>query len=125
MMARQHVPWYDERFRGYGWDKITHTYQLVHTGFQLVAHPSGFVVHRPHLPSAGYNQTFTGEAYTKSHKPTQELKKLDVIAKEMMNDVRKQLYPDLGVTSLAGCRPLEVLEGWTEPKLKVESDTWW
>ncbi len=22
LMSRVHVPWYDERFRGYGWDKV-------------------------------------------------------------------------------------------------------
>ena len=23
LVSRKHMPWYDERFRGYGWDKVT------------------------------------------------------------------------------------------------------
>ena len=70
LMSRVHVPWYDERFRGYGWDKITHIFQLARSGYNLMVHPTAFLVHRPHLPSAGYNRTFTGPAYTENHKPT-------------------------------------------------------
>lgn len=22
LVSRRHIPWYDERFRGYGWDKV-------------------------------------------------------------------------------------------------------
>lgn len=51
--------------------QITQIYQMDRMGYNLVVHPHGFVVHRPHLPSAGYNQTFTGPAYTKHHRPTQ------------------------------------------------------
>jgi glycosyltransferase-like protein LARGE len=106
LVSRLHVPWFDERFRGYGWDKITHIFHMLSTGFTLVAHPSAWVVHRPHAPSSAYNRTFTGPAYTKKHKPTQELKKLDGLAKEMMAQVRDGSYPRFGVTALAGCRPL-------------------
>ena len=24
LVSRKHMPWYDERFRGYGWDKVLH-----------------------------------------------------------------------------------------------------
>lgn len=24
LVSRKHMPWYDERFRGYGWDKVNH-----------------------------------------------------------------------------------------------------
>lgn len=106
VLSRLHVPWFDERFRGYGWDKITHIFHMLSTGFSLVAHPSGWVVHRPHPPSSAYNKTFTGPAYTKEHKPTQELKKLDRLAKEMMAQVKEKSYPEFGVTVLAGCRPV-------------------
>lgn len=37
-----------------------HIWQLDAMGFQFIAHPNAWVVHRPHLPSAGYNATFTG-----------------------------------------------------------------
>ena len=51
--------------------QITHIYQMDRMGYNLVVHPFGFVVHRPHSPSAGYNKTFTGPAYTRGHKPTE------------------------------------------------------
>ena len=46
-----------------------------------MAHPNAWVVHRPHAPSSGYNHTFTGEAYTLKHKPTDHLWKMERIAK--------------------------------------------
>jgi len=49
LMARKAVPWYDERFRGYYWNKVCH---LMHIAFQnrfsFVVHPEAFVVHVPH-----------------------------------------------------------------------------
>ncbi|RMZ54418.1 hypothetical protein APUTEX25_001994 [Auxenochlorella protothecoides] len=111
LVSRLHVPWFDERFRGYGWDKISHMHAMVATGFQLVADPSIYVVHRPHIPSAGYNHTFTGPAYTKSHRATAvgawAMEKLSVIGMELIQDVKAGVYPEHGVTALAACRPLE------------------
>eukprot|EP00890_Picochlorum_soloecismus_P000629 jgi/Picsp_1/1567/NSC_05045-R1_glycosyltransferase-like 1b len=109
LMSRMHVPWFDERFRGYGWDKILHIYHLAKAGFKFVAHPSAWVVHRPHEPSAAYKKTFSGPAYTKKHRPTEELKKLDVIAREVMRDIRRLQYPTSGVSSLQVCGLEELL----------------
>ncbi len=33
LMSRRYVPWYDERFRGYGWDKIVFILDLAGAGF--------------------------------------------------------------------------------------------
>ena len=30
LVSRKHMPWYDERFRGYGWDKVIHLPFLAH-----------------------------------------------------------------------------------------------
>jgi len=103
LMSRSKVPWFDERFRGYGWDKIIHIHHLAKSGFQFVVHPSAWVVHRPHAPSQAYSKTFTGPAYTSNHKPTEELKKLDAIAKEVRRDIRAGLYPKFGVSTLQVC----------------------
>ena len=58
LVARQYVPWYDERFRGYGMDKIVH---LAHLASQLrvkmSVHESGFVVHCPHQKSTTFKNT--------------------------------------------------------------------
>ncbi|KAL6778126.1 hypothetical protein ACKKBG_A17015 [Auxenochlorella protothecoides x Auxenochlorella symbiontica] len=87
--------------------EISHMHAMVATGFQLVADPSIYVVHRPHIPSAGYNHTFTGPAYTKSHRATAAMEKLSVIGMELIQDVKAGVYPEHGVTALAACRPLE------------------
>lgn len=51
--------------------QITHIFQMSRMGYNLMVHPFGFIVHRPHPPSAGYNKTFTGPAYSQGHKPTE------------------------------------------------------
>jgi len=49
MLLKKFVPYYDERFRGYYWNKVQH---LMHISMQnsltFVVHPEAFVVHVPH-----------------------------------------------------------------------------
>eukprot|EP00890_Picochlorum_soloecismus_P000346 jgi/Picsp_1/1311/NSC_04792-R1_glycosyltransferase-like protein large1-like len=49
LMAKKYVPYYDERFRGYYFNKVE---QLLHIssqlGFPFIVHPTSFVVHVPH-----------------------------------------------------------------------------
>jgi hypothetical protein len=175
IMARVHVPWFDERFRGYGWDKFTHMYQLTHSGgnggsntsggFNLVAHPSVFAIHRPHAPSASYNAAFTitkvasfddivtssddinnknnpfsisgtkGDTTTTNGNtdtypslesimnakkkedaiitPTVQLKRQEMMAREVMYDIDNGVYPERGVSALAGCRADDMLGDWS------------
>lgn len=73
------APWAMQPGEGVGLDaviachspQISHVFYMVRTGFKLVADPFSFVVHRPHPPSAGYNHTFTGPAYTRAHRSTE------------------------------------------------------
>jgi hypothetical protein len=165
IMARVHIPWFDERFRGYGWDKFTHMYQLTHSGgnggssksggFNLVAHPSAFAIHRPHAPSASYNAAFTitkvdsldvidtssGDTNNKNNPfsssgstdtysslesimnakkkedviitPTVQLKRQEMMAREVMYDIDNGVYPERGVSALAGCRADDMLGDWS------------
>ena len=71
-------------------------YQMDAMNFHFVAHPNAWVVHRPHAPSSGYNHTFTGEAYTLKHKPTDHLWKMERIAKVSF---LLSLHPDLAPVS--------------------------
>ena len=48
LVARRHVPWYDERFIGYRKNKVVHLLHLHSLGLRFVAHPNAFVVHSPH-----------------------------------------------------------------------------
>jgi len=109
ILSRQHVPPFDERFRGYGFDKITHLFLLNMTGYSFVVRPEGWVVHRPHAPSEAYGKSFTGPAYTSKHRGTAELKKLRGVAKDMMKSVERGTYPERGVTVLAGCGSLDLV----------------
>jgi len=47
-------PFYDQRFRGYGNDKISHVFTVNATGFGFMVHPSSFIVHRPHPKSKAF-----------------------------------------------------------------------
>ena len=49
--ARAVLPLYDERFRGYGWDKTTHALHLVALGCRYHLLPHHFVVARYHQPT--------------------------------------------------------------------------
>lgn len=58
---RSLVPKYDERFRGYGMNKITHLYEINSMGFKFTVLPHVFLVTLPHSPSPSYNKTYGHE----------------------------------------------------------------
>ena len=104
-----------------GCAQVMQIYQMDAMNFHFVAHPNAWVVHRPHAPSSGYNHTFTGEAYTLKHKPTDHLWKMERIAKDMMAELKASSYPDEGVTQLAACR-----EGAAEVvQQSSDGGAWW
>jgi hypothetical protein len=58
LLARRHVPFYDERFRGYSRDKIVHINHLAQQlKVALFVHPTAFVVHSPHRKAATFKAT--------------------------------------------------------------------
>lgn len=48
IVAREHSPWFDGRFRGYGRNKIMYAAALNASRFEFVIDPDSFVIHRPH-----------------------------------------------------------------------------
>jgi glycosyltransferase-like protein LARGE len=58
VMARKSVPMYDERFRGYGMNKISHLYAVASQGTCFKVLPSQFVIAREHAKSTSWVQTF-------------------------------------------------------------------
>lgn len=46
------APWHDERFRGYGHDKIIHVTHMNYTGFQFAVVHKDFIIHREHPKTA-------------------------------------------------------------------------
>mmetsp|Transcript_16225 Transcript_16225/g.48603 ORF Transcript_16225/g.48603 Transcript_16225/m.48603 type:complete len:489 (+) Transcript_16225:2030-3496(+) len=117
LVARTQVPLYDERFRGYGFDKVMHIWQMHTQWFQFMTHPSAFVVHRPHAPSAGYKATFKGPAYSTKHRGTAHLWAMEALSKDMIREVKAHTYAPAGVSAIAHCRPM--------PTVPPRADAWW
>ena len=51
ILVTRNVTKYDERFVGFGWNKVSHSMELNAQGYEFVVLPDAFVVHMPHGPS--------------------------------------------------------------------------
>ncbi|VDN90108.1 unnamed protein product [Brugia pahangi] len=51
VVRRRGLPPYDQRFVGFGWNKVSHMMSLNAAGYEFIVLPDAFVVHQPHLPS--------------------------------------------------------------------------
>uniref|UniRef100_A0AAV2LRK2 LARGE xylosyl- and glucuronyltransferase 2 n=1 Tax=Knipowitschia caucasica TaxID=637954 RepID=A0AAV2LRK2_KNICA len=51
VVVRRDCPEYDQRFVGFGWNKVSHVMELDAQEFQLMVLPNAFMVHMPHAPS--------------------------------------------------------------------------
>uniref|UniRef100_A0A914WFW9 Glycosyltransferase-like protein LARGE2 n=1 Tax=Plectus sambesii TaxID=2011161 RepID=A0A914WFW9_9BILA len=51
VVVGRHVPKYDPRFLGFGWNKVSHIMLLDALGYDFVVLPNAFIVHQPHAPS--------------------------------------------------------------------------
>ena len=58
VMHRQHVPAYDERFRGYGMNKVAHLFHCHSLGVQFAVIPFHFVCAREHAKSRDWLATY-------------------------------------------------------------------
>ena len=52
VVVKSDVVRYDERFVGYGWNKVSQLTELKAQGYEFVVVPDGFVIHSPHKHSA-------------------------------------------------------------------------
>ena len=51
VVVRSNVSRYDQRFAGFGWNKVSHIMELEAQGYKFVVLPSVFMIHMPHSPS--------------------------------------------------------------------------
>lgn len=77
-------PWADERFVGYGGNKIAYINQLHGLGFTFHVHPFGYVVHVPHVRTKAANVFMILKRRGESL--------MDYLRAEVESEVRKGLY---------------------------------
>ncbi|KAJ8950879.1 hypothetical protein NQ318_011177 [Aromia moschata] len=51
VIVRSDVVEYDERFVGFGWNKVSHIMELEAQNYEFIVLPDVFIVHKPHAPS--------------------------------------------------------------------------
>lgn len=51
VVVRKDVPQFDQRFVGFGWNKVSHAMELDVNGYEFVVLPNAFIIHMPHAPS--------------------------------------------------------------------------
>ena len=51
VVVRSNVSRYDQRFAGFGWNKVSHIMELEAQEYKFVVLPSVFMIHMPHSPS--------------------------------------------------------------------------
>ncbi|VDN29110.1 unnamed protein product [Gongylonema pulchrum] len=75
VVPRNGLPSYDQRFVGFGWNRVSHVMSLNSAGsalnvpncfwFEFVVLPDVFIVHQPHLPSNEIAQYRSSASYRK------------------------------------------------------------
>lgn len=51
VVVRRDCPEYDQRFVGFGWNKVSHIMELDALEYDLMVLPNAFMIHMPHAPS--------------------------------------------------------------------------
>lgn len=51
VVLQKPFPKYDNRFVGFGWNKVSHVMELNYAGYEFVVLPDAFIIHMPHSPS--------------------------------------------------------------------------
>merc|ERR1712048_139205 len=100
-MVRENVPEYDERFRGYGMNKISHIYEMSRRGFQfcVIDHNDAFVVADSHPKSESW-QLMYGPGAPIEHRAR--------VAAHYI-DFKKQLAQTIGAPMTVNARDQDVL----------------
>ncbi|KAL5007500.1 hypothetical protein ScPMuIL_016306 [Solemya velum] len=51
VVVSRDVPLYDQRFVGFGWNKVSHIMELDVQGYEFEVLPNAYIIHMPHAPS--------------------------------------------------------------------------
>ncbi|KAM4018139.1 xylosyl- and glucuronyltransferase LARGE2 isoform 1-T2 [Anomaloglossus baeobatrachus] len=63
VVVRRDCPEYDQRFLGFGWNKVSHIMELDAKGYELMVLPNAFIIHMPHAPSFDISKFRSSENY--------------------------------------------------------------
>lgn len=65
IVVRKEIPDYDQRFVGFGWNKVSHIMELYAAGYEFVVLPHAFIIHMPHAPSFDIARFRSSSTYRK------------------------------------------------------------
>ncbi|NXJ13664.1 LARG2 glucuronyltransferase, partial [Odontophorus gujanensis] len=63
VVVRRDCPKYDQRFVGFGWNKVSHIMELDAQEYELLVLPNAFMIHMPHAPSFDISKFRLSAAY--------------------------------------------------------------
>ncbi|KAM4617649.1 xylosyl- and glucuronyltransferase LARGE2 isoform 1-T4 [Discoglossus pictus] len=63
VVVKRDCPEYDQRFLGFGWNKVSHIMELDAQEYELVVLPNAFIIHMPHAPSFDISKFRSSENY--------------------------------------------------------------
>ncbi|XP_061740088.1 xylosyl- and glucuronyltransferase LARGE2s isoform X2 [Nerophis ophidion] len=63
VVVKRDCPEYDQRFVGFGWNKVSHIIELDAQEYDLVVLPNAFMIHMPHAPSFDISKFRSSTSY--------------------------------------------------------------
>ncbi|XP_058243392.1 xylosyl- and glucuronyltransferase LARGE2s [Hemibagrus wyckioides] len=63
VVVRRDCPEYDQRFVGFGWNKVSHIMELDALEYDLMVLPNAFMIHMPHAPSFDISKFRSSASY--------------------------------------------------------------
>lgn len=63
VVVRKDCPEYDQRFVGFGWNKVAHIMELDAQEYELMVLPNAFMIHMPHAPSFDISKFRSSPSY--------------------------------------------------------------
>ncbi|XP_059204347.1 xylosyl- and glucuronyltransferase LARGE2s [Centropristis striata] len=63
VVVSRDCPEYDQRFVGFGWNKVSHIMELDAQEYELVVLPNAFMIHMPHAPSFDISKFRSSSSY--------------------------------------------------------------
>lgn len=101
IVARRDIHQYDNRFVGFGWNKVAHIMELEAKGTEFWVLPDAFIVHMPHAPSfdiakfrssAVYRKYVFESTKKKSLNQKNCLRCLEVLKEEFSKDLQLRYH---------------------------------